>query len=660
MHKQIHFPIIRRRKVLSVTVMTVLILTLLLSRSPSQAAQLAAPEAVCTPPIQPVALSNPTVVTDCTETGLQAALANGGHIAFDCGPDPVTIDVTSPLVTSNTEDTVLDGGGLVTLDGGNSTRILEKPFTPGSHIDKTLGNDLTVQNMRFINARAPAAQENQDGNARGGAIWVTSPGTRLHVINSTFENNRTTSITDEDNQGGAIYAANIYETVIVGSVFDNNEAGGGGAFGGIATGLIVYNSQFTNNRAADDTSGGIVRGHGGAIHLDGVTNSFNPDSNKVVDICGSVFDGNTAVRGGGAIKTTISDNKGTKATYQRSTFTNNRLVSVPPTEAHGGAIYHIEDDFSGGTNEDNIEIRGTAFANNYSYRQGGAAWILVHGNGRIVNSTFTENEASQAGSNRVGQGGALILNAGVIDVVNSTFASNFATFQGGAIFAGSNAEVTLTSSLFYDNRLDPTHTNPVTSEYQGYHTNRELQNGGNNLQYPREKPDFGHDINNLITLPPESIIFEDPLLDPLADNGGPNQTMALQAGSPAIDTGNNAACPAADQRGIARPQGSGCDIGAYERVAALSVSPSLVAVDEGDFTLTVWGSGFTSSSQVLWDGQAMPTTFVDSVTLEAAVSGSDIGPPGQVQVSVSDSTLAPATVRVVESVTEVYLPALFK
>lgn len=53
-------------------------------------------------------------------------------------------------------------------------------------------------------------------------------------------------------------------------------------------------------------------------------------------------------------------------------------------------------------------------------------------------------------------------------------------------------------------------------------------------------------------------------LAPLADNGGPTLTHALLANSPAIDAGDNAACPASDQRGLARPQGAACDIGAYE------------------------------------------------------------------------------------------------
>lgn len=50
----------------------------------------------------------------------------------------------------------------------------------------------------------------------------------------------------------------------------------------------------------------------------------------------------------------------------------------------------------------------------------------------------------------------------------------------------------------------------------------------------------------------------------LANNGGFTQTHALLAGSPAIDAGTNTGCPATDQRGVSRPQGTFCDIGSYE------------------------------------------------------------------------------------------------
>ena len=67
----------------------------------------------------------------------------------------------------------------------------------------------------------------------------------------------------------------------------------------------------------------------------------------------------------------------------------------------------------------------------------------------------------------------------------------------------------------------------------------------------------------------------DPLLGPLADNGGPLRTLALLVGSPAIDTGAAEGCPKADARGAARPQGAGCDIGAFEYVpAAPAVAPA--------------------------------------------------------------------------------------
>jgi hypothetical protein len=65
-----------------------------------------------------------------------------------------------------------------------------------------------------------------------------------------------------------------------------------------------------------------------------------------------------------------------------------------------------------------------------------------------------------------------------------------------------------------------------------------------------------------------------PQLGPLANNGGTTQTHALLSGSPAINAGDSAGCPATDQRGIARPQGVACDIGAHE---VLAVDPAAVS-----------------------------------------------------------------------------------
>ena len=74
----------------------------------------------------------------------------------------------------------------------------------------------------------------------------------------------------------------------------------------------------------------------------------------------------------------------------------------------------------------------------------------------------------------------------------------------------------------------------------------------------------------------------DPKLAPLANNGGSTETMALMlgVGSSAIDTGINSGCPATDQRGVTRPQGVRCDIGAFEAVP-LTVSYRSVGAKDG-------------------------------------------------------------------------------
>src|SRR5205807_2031620 len=76
----------------------------------------------------------------------------------------------------------------------------------------------------------------------------------------------------------------------------------------------------------------------------------------------------------------------------------------------------------------------------------------------------------------------------------------------------------------------------------------------------------GHNIESANTcgLGPSDRTGTDPLLGPLDANGGPTRTLALLAGSPAIDGGDASRCDAVDQRRVARPKGAACDIGAYE------------------------------------------------------------------------------------------------
>jgi uncharacterized repeat protein (TIGR01451 family) len=144
-----------------------------------------------------------------------------------------------------------------------------------------------------------------------------------------------------------------------------------------------------------------------------------------------------------------------------------------------------------------------------------------------------------------------------------------------------------------------------------------------------------------------NITGQDPLLGPLNDNGGDTPTHALQAGSPAIDRGS---CTdivgdpiTSDQRGIARPPGVPCDIGAYEAQPALSL---VKTVDNGfprpgqriNYTITVANSGAADAT-----GGVISDTLPTGVTLAGPIV---LDPPtagvvGALPVLVTDLTILP-------------------
>ena len=140
--------------------------------------------------------SNPDIVigtgtpTSCTSAAVVAAVAQGGLITFDCGPDPVTIpmEATAKVFNDTGPEIVLDGGGLVTLDGQGERRILYMNTCDAAqvwttpHCQNQDHPQLTVQNLTFVNGDS-TSETTYDG---GGAIWVR--GGRFKVVNSRFFN----------------------------------------------------------------------------------------------------------------------------------------------------------------------------------------------------------------------------------------------------------------------------------------------------------------------------------------------------------------------------------------------------------------------------------------------------------------------------------------
>lgn len=252
----------------------------------------------------------------CTSSAVINAVALGGVITFNCGPQPVTITMqqTAKIVNDTGPKIVLDGGSKVTLSGGGLVRILymntcdsEQKWTT-SHCQDQDHPQLTVQNLTFTDGNSSSEQE-YDG---GGAIWVR--GGRFKIVNSRFYKNVCAS-TGPDVGGAAVRVFSQYQGLpvyVVGSTFGGSSSNGnvcsnGGALSSIGVSYTVINSLMTYNKAIgwganparDNTPGG---GSGGAIYNDG--NTFT------LSVCGTEIANNHAKEGGGAIFFVSNDRTG--------------------------------------------------------------------------------------------------------------------------------------------------------------------------------------------------------------------------------------------------------------------------------------------------------------------------------------------------------------
>jgi predicted outer membrane repeat protein len=561
----------------------------------------------------------------CTEAALDAALAIGGEIVFNCG-GPTTIALSSEkLIAKNTS---IDGGNLVTLSGQGARRI----FKTNSNIA------FTIKNLTLADGFT---------TSQGGAIelgfWNT-----LTVIHSTFRNNQATKDTQACDGGGAIFIGGGSTTTIENSTFTGNKANNGGAINNLRSRLTVLNSTFSGNQAIHTAriNGFGDCGGGGAIYIDGGRPPENGGPDQIV-LRGNTFTANTTNNHGGAIF--AGSYTGDSVLIDRSTFSGNSVTKAASASSSGtgGAIWYGFATQSA-TNY-GLTITNSTLANNTAISQGGGLW--TDGPATLTNVTFSGNDATDASITdpddwRRGNGGALALCCDApISITNATFANNHAGFNGGAI-AGKT--ITIKNTLFANNTTDW----PIKIMQ---HCTDALTDAGRNMQYPPKNPNpnFFNETNCSA-----SITIADPKLGALADNGGPTLTRALLAGSPARNAG--AACPAADQRGIARPQGSACDIGAYEVVEQLGLNPSIAFVGGAGLTLTVTGEGFTSGSKILWNGTQRTTAFANTATLTTPVTAADLATPKTVLISVSGSTLPAQTFRVVPLAGRVYVPVAMR
>ncbi|MEP7288884.1 MAG: choice-of-anchor Q domain-containing protein [Chloroflexota bacterium] len=470
----------------------------------------------------------------CTLADLNTKLAGGGLVKFNCGT--ATIAITSTLNISTT--TTIDGEGKITLDGGGAHRII-------LHTSAGTPSTLTLQNLTIANGYVSGASTAANGAGVMSVYQGTTP--TLIVNNVTFSNNvaNLTSYSGGagDYGGGAIFSQGGFVTVNQ-SYFTGNKAlgSGGGAIHGLRSDITVTNSSFYSN--------GSSGGHGGAFYADGAQNNNN---GKII-INGSYFTNNTSFNEGGAIHVHLYQNNDA-LTIDRSSFIGN--VVNGGTDGQGGAL-------SGGNGA--FTITNSLFSGNAVQKpgnadgSGGAIAINETALVTIANSTFTGNRANGNSYNANGGGIYIVNNTQPFTIINSTIARNYAGWAGGGISSGTNG-ILRNTIVAYNTANNGGNTWQILQQCSA-----QLTNGGNNLQYPPKNPNPNY-YNEVICA--NNIPAIDPQLGALANYGGPTQTISLLPSSPAINAGSNTVCNAApisglDQRGLSRPIGSACDMGAFE------------------------------------------------------------------------------------------------
>ncbi len=547
--------------------------------------------------------------------------------AAGSGADIVSLPVDAVMIFTATHNTV--GGnnalpvitGTVTIVGNGTTLVRSVNGTPSFRFfNVAAGANLTLIELEMRNGRVGLTGTTQllqgggaivnqgtlhiiDGNLSfnratfGGAIYSQPDNGSLTIENTTFSSNVA------DMSGGAIH--NNGPGAITGGMLRLNQAGNNG-------GAIMHDSSTLTVSSAtvrDNTSGGA----GGGIFARALI------SDTFVAISGTRVISNVAALNGGGIYNTASNGLTSMIEIENSRITANRATATSAGNGVGGGIFNgWTEDFSGGvasvtlrqsavmdnvaqlgggiasldtssfpTRTVQVDIRQSTLARNTATGTGsgnGTGGGLYNSNGTasVANSTVSANQAVGDDTVMGGRGGG-IANIGrgtatTLDLINSTIAFNEASQAGGGIAVVGEVTTSATSmnvgnTLVVSNVLSVTEsvTNVVAlanitapqaipgTESCSLEDGTATSLGGNIEDGDTCGFTAASDLENTPVV-----------LEALADNGGATQTHMIIKGGPAYNRGvaalcNNPPVSGVDQRGVTRPQGDACDIGAVER-----------------------------------------------------------------------------------------------
>jgi len=573
-------------------------------------------------------LNGSSLVLDNVVVENNAADLFGGGIYNDEG----TLTITSSSINNNqapvgaglhafSGNTVIDGDSMITnntalhIGGGVRSQDGELTILGGEVTNNQAGG---VGGGIAMDSSSPLAYLTLDGvlfegntaNDKGGAIAL-SEGT-FSIMASTFINNQASG----PGHGGGALAINdrASGTIGNGSLFEGNYSQG---FGGAISilqinggSVSIYDTTIHNN-SAEFFGGGIYAK--GPIFISGSTISSNSAltyegggvySYDVLIIQDSTISDNVAAQYGGGVSayqstitligTTFQGNEssasggGLSTTYSTVDISGGSLFESNTAQDMGGGIYNAQDSV--------LTIQESTVSDNQALATSG------FGGGGIINDsqgTMTITTSTISG-NTSGYYGGGVVNLGTMVISQSTFHNNTAAFAGGGIWGGNLAMINSTVSGNHSGNPGGgvyAQINTSIANCTIVHNTTDYWTGGGLSSYPNNtiknsivalNTAGALDLSDCSGNPPLNTLGEnlssdydvicklrgfsiqaDPLIGPLADNGGPTWTHALLPGSPALDvatdcTDTTGSPLAFDQRFASRPGGPECDIGAYE------------------------------------------------------------------------------------------------
>jgi len=460
----------------------------------------------------------------------------------------------------------------INLPAGTYTNTISGPFTE----DLNASGDLDIHKSVTINGSS-ATSTIIDG---GGTNRVLDVGSIVSISNVTIRNGSMAN-----GAGIKIVGASL---TIANSIISGNHTPYGSGGGIYSVGLLtIINCIISGNTARE----------GGGIN-----------NQSSLTITNSTISGNTATNGGGGIFDKTQ-------TFSNSNITNS-IISGNSGGGEGGGI----DGFSNnGILSHVMNITNSTISGNSAYSGGGISSRITM---NITNSTISGNSASGSGGgiyNRSTLNGGMLIHT-MMTFTNSTITDNSAlgTTSGGGGILNSGGIINLKNTI-------------VAKSNGGGQTGGDcIKINGGTIPSPLNSLDSDNTCGVGV------LSNQNPLLGPLVANGGPTQTHALLPGSPAIDAGDAAICTTTDQRGVIRPQGLGCDVGAYESGATppppppptntdiavtKTTAPNPVQVGNNlTYTLIVTNNGPSNPATgvTLTDTLPVSVTFVSATSTQGA------------------------------------------